>query len=66
MDTYLKVIIDNSEVPFLVPEDQKMYSYLCLTKHCVIQMYMSDGIVLYVLNLAIRWRWMVRLQPCPL
>ena len=55
MDTYLKATTENSEEPFLVLEDQKMYSYLCLIKHCVIKMYMSGGIVLYILNLGIRW-----------
>jgi len=47
-------------------EDQKMYSYLGLIKHRVIQMYMSGGIVLHILNLGIRWRWMIKLKPCPL
>jgi len=56
MDTYLNPTTENSEEPFLVLEDRKMYNYLCLIKHCVIQMYMSGGIVLHILNLSIRWR----------
>jgi len=56
MDTYLEVTTENSEEPFLVLEDQIMYSCLCLIKHYVTQMYVSGGIVLHILTLRIRWR----------